>query len=124
MMTSEPDNLHVKNNFATTSFLLKQGLPRAHEVAKEIYQQQPTNPIICSTFAYSLHLQGRNQEAVEVVSKLAPGDRENPAFAVYFAAIYIQNGQTNEAYHCLALSQKADLLAEEKSLAEEIRKAM
>jgi thioredoxin-like negative regulator of GroEL len=124
MMSIQPDNLHVKNNFATTSFLLKQGLTRAHEVAREIYKLQPTNPIVCSTFAYSLHLQGRNKEAVEVVAKLAPVDRENPAFAVYFAAIYFQNGQTNEAYRYLALSQKAELLAEEKSLANEIRKAM
>ena len=63
LMSAEPDNLQVKNNFATTSFLLRQGLPAAHEIAREIYKQHPESPIICSTYAYSLHLQGRNREA-------------------------------------------------------------
>jgi len=124
MMSSEPSNLQVKNNFATTSFLLKQGLPAAHDVAKEIYQQDPGDPIICSTYAYSLHLQGRNKEAAAVVSNLSAKDQENPALAVYLAAIFLRNGQTNQACHCLALARENDLLAEEKTLAETIRKAM
>ena len=124
MMRAEPDNLQVRNNFATTSFLLKQGLPLAHEVAKGIYQQQPGNAVFCSTYAYSLHLQGRNKEAIELVSKLEAEELENPSFAVYFAAISLESGQTNQAHRYLELTQKTELLPEEKTLVEAIRRAM
>jgi len=124
MMNAQPGNILVRNNFATTAFLLKQGLPAAHEVAKEIHQQNPDNAVICSTYAYSLHLQGRNKEAIEQVSRIKVEDRESPAFAVYFAAISLQNGQTNQANHYLSLTSKTELLPEERALIEDLRRAM
>jgi len=124
MMHSEPNNLQVLNNFASTSFLLKQSLPTAHQVALENYRLQPANPIISSTYAYSLHLQRRHNEAAHIVSQLAPRDQENPALALYLAAIYLHAGQTNQARRCLSLVPETELLAEEKALAEEIRKVM
>jgi hypothetical protein len=46
----------IQNDLAVTSMLLKVNLPRAHELAKELYAQHPEEAFVVSTYAYSLHL--------------------------------------------------------------------
>ena len=57
----DPKDFEARNNLAATSLLLKLNLPKAHELAKEVYIQHPEEAIVISTYAYSLHLQGRSR---------------------------------------------------------------
>ena len=111
-------DLQAKNNLAATSLLLGQDLSRAHRLADELYSAQPGEPIVASTYAYSLHLRGRSGEALAVMERLQPGELESPALAVYYGLLLKSQGQGGKAVRYLALGRKGRLLPEEKVLAE------
>ena len=116
LMSVEPENTVVKNNFAATCLLLHQNLPRAHQAAREIYTQRPADPVVSSTYAYSLHIQGRSKEALDILQKIKQEDLEQPGIALYYGAILAANGETNRAGQYLARASKGAMLPEEKAL--------
>ena len=107
---------------AATSLLLKLNLSKAHALAKEVFTQHPKEAIVASTYAYSLHLQGRTKEGLGVLEKLSPGALETPSVALYYGLLLSASGETNKAAKYLDIAQKADLLPEEKALAAEAAK--
>ena len=117
-------NLHWKNNLAATSMLLRLNLPAAHELARETYAQNPDDGIIASTYAYSLHLQGRTKEGLGAFQKLKPETLDEPLVAFYYGLLLSAAGETNEAVKYLALGSKSELLPEERSLMAEASKAL
>ncbi|MGN6554944.1 MAG: hypothetical protein ACTHLW_14650 [Verrucomicrobiota bacterium] len=112
-----PKDVSLKNNVAATSLLLNDDLPRAHRLAKEVYDQRPEDAVVVSTYAYSLHLQGRTQEGLAVLDKLKPQSLEAPAAALYYGVLLSALHETNRATQFLKIAAKADpLLPEEKRL--------
>ena len=114
-----PKNFAAKNNLAATSLLLKLNLTQAHELAKEVFAQHPDQAIVTSTYAFSLHLQGRTKEGLAVLQKLKPEALETPSVALYYGLLLSATGETNQASKYLVIAKKADLLPEEKALAAE-----
>jgi Flp pilus assembly protein TadD len=94
-------------------------LRKAHELAKEVFAQNPDQPIIASTYAFSLHLQGRSKEGLAVMQKLKPDVLESPSVALYYGLLLSATGETNKAGKYLDIAQRSDLLPEEKALAAE-----
>jgi len=123
-MTANYDstNFVVQNNLAATSLLLKLNLSQAHELARELYASHPEEAIIASTYAYSLHLQGRTKEGLAVLEKLKPETLELPPVALYYGLLASAAGDHAKAGKYLALAQKANLLPEEKALLGEAAK--
>jgi thioredoxin-like negative regulator of GroEL len=122
MANYDSTNFQLQNNVAATSLLLKLNLSQAHEMAKELYASHPEDGIIASTYAYSLHLQGRTKEGVAVMEKLKPETLEQPPVALYYGLLISAAGEPAKAGKYLVLAQKAELLPEEKSLlAEAVR---
>ena len=113
---SGPTETTNRNNFASTSLLLKINLPRAHQTAREVYLHNPDDPVLCSTYAYSLHLQGRTQEGLAVFKRCSPKALRMPAVALYYATLLSANGAMDQAASCLALARTAQLLPEERRL--------
>ena len=109
-------NYVAQNNLAATSFLLKLNLPRAHELAKEVFTQHPEEPIVASTYAYSLHLQGRTQEGLAVLTKQKTEALEIPSVALYYGLLLSASGETNKADKYLGIAAQSKLLPEEKAL--------
>ena len=70
---------------------------------------------VVSTYAYSLHLQGRSREGLAALEKLKADDLERPSVALYGLLLNVNN-ETNRAEKYLALASKANLLPEEKIL--------
>ena len=70
MASYAPQNLAAQNNLAATSLLLRINLAKAHQTAKELFSQKPQEAIVASTYAYSLHLQGRTKDGLAVLAKL------------------------------------------------------
>src|SRR2546427_1247839 len=98
MMTSyDSRNFEAQNNLAATSLLLKLNLSKAHQLAKEVYSKHPEQPIIASTYAYSLYLQGRTKEAMATFEKLTPEALENSAVALYYGVVLSASGETDKA---------------------------
>jgi hypothetical protein len=117
MTSDDPSDPLPKNNLAATCLLLKHNLPRAHQLAYENYLRNPAQPIIASTYAYSLHVQGRTKEALVTFAKLSPEALETPGIALYYALLLTADGQTNiAAKYLAAASEQSNLLPEEKEL--------
>jgi tetratricopeptide (TPR) repeat protein len=122
MTSYAPGNFIAQNNLAATSLLLKLNLPRSHALAKEVFTQHPKEAIVTSTYAFSLHLQGRTKEGLGVLEKLPPEALENPPVALYYGLLLSASGETNKAAKYLGIARKADLLPEEKALVAEAAK--
>ena len=119
MTSYAPDNFIAQNNLAATSLLLKLNLSKAHALAKEAFTLHPKEAIVTSTYAFSLHLQGRTKEGLGVLQKLSSEALETPSVALYYGLLLSASGDTNKASKYLGIAQKADLLPEEKALAAE-----
>jgi tetratricopeptide (TPR) repeat protein len=119
MASYAPTNFAAQNNLAATSFLLKLNLPRAHELAKEVFSQHPDQAVVVSTYAFSLHLRGRTKEGLALLEQLKPKALETPAVALYYGLLLSATGETNKAGKYLDIARKSDLLPEEKALAAE-----
>jgi tetratricopeptide (TPR) repeat protein len=119
----DPNNIAVENNLAATSLLLGLNLPHAHALAKELYQNHPEEPVIVSTYAYSLYLQNRTAEGLAALEKLKPEKLELPSVAVYYGVLLSAAGEPGRAAKYLKLAQKSQLLPEEKALVAEAAKA-
>ncbi len=116
MSFQDPADTLVKNNLATTSLLLKLNLVRAHELAKDNYLRQGSQPAIASTYAYSLHLQGNTQGGLAVLDKLGEDALHSPSIGLYYGVLLAANNQQNKAATYLKIAETGDLLPEEQAL--------
>jgi hypothetical protein len=123
MVSADSKSYVAQNNLAATCLLLRLNLPKAHELAKAVYAQHPEEAIVVSTYAYSLHLQGRTPEGLAVLAKLKAEALETPSVALYYGVLLAAAGDTNKADRYLGIAQKADCLPEEKALLRMARSA-
>ena len=112
-------NFVAQNNWVATSLLLKLDLPKAHGQAKDLFAKHPGEAVIASTYAYSLHLQGKTREGLAVLEKLKPEVLENPSVALYYGVLLSASGDAGKAARYVGISQKAGLLPEERALADQ-----
>ena len=118
-----PQNAALKNNLACTALLLKTNLTQANLWAAEAYAQAPTNADVVATYAYALHLRGRNQEGLAALQKLEPAQLEKRSVALYYGVLLSAMGKTGEAAPYLQIARtKGQLLPEEKQLLAETDK--
>lgn len=117
---NHPDLIFTKNNFAATSLLLNQQMSRANEIARDLFTRYPSNEVLASTYAYSLFIQGKREDAIKAFAAVKPEALENPSVALYYGVI-LGKSSPIEAAKYLDLAAKGDLLPEEKTLLTEAR---
>ena len=122
-MQRDPTDKLARNNFTMLSLLSGKDLATAHQNASELYAGEPRNLVFASTYAFSLHLQGRTKEGIEVLRALKPDELANPAVAVYYGVLLAAAGEAQAAKDYLDKSAKAFLLPEELALVTSARKA-
>ncbi|MDR3412354.1 MAG: hypothetical protein P4L87_15680 [Formivibrio sp.] len=113
-----PSNLAIKNNLAMTALLLDAQEINPHVLAREVYQQAPTNASYISTYAFSLHLQNKDGEALKVIERLSPQKLQDPSIAGYYSLILQATGNKQKARTYMDLAFKGTLLPEEKKIFE------
>jgi predicted Zn-dependent protease len=106
----------IRNNLASTALLLGVNLPQAHEQALEVFRQQPENPTVVSTYAFSLHLQGKYAEALGAMEKLGVEALSEPPVCLYYGLVLAAAGQHQKAAKYLETSRAGELLPEERAL--------
>jgi hypothetical protein len=111
-----PSDLAMKNNLAMTALLLDAQELKPHELAREVYEKSPTNAAYISTYAFSLHLQKKDAEALKVIERLKPQELQNPSIAGYYGLILKATGNGAKAKTYFELASKAKLLPEEQKL--------
>ncbi len=114
----DPGNVVARNNYAATSLLLGLDLERACEMARQLRSEHPEDPVIASTYAFSLHLQGCTAEGLTALEGLPAEVLEQPGLALYYGVLLSATGQTNQVDRYLALASSASLLPEERLLLE------
>ena len=115
-LTRTPSDLSAKNNLAMTAMLLDAKELKPHDLAREVYQQAPTNSSFAATYAYSLYVQGKKAEALKVMQQIKPKDLESPSIAGYYGLILKATGGGASAGVYLDKASKAALLPEERKL--------
>jgi len=124
LVRTTPSDLAAKNNLAVTALLLNASEMRPHDLAREVYEKASTNAYYASTYAFSLHLQDKNAEALKIFGKLKPQELEDPALAAYYGMVLRANGQGAQAKKYLELAAKARLLPEERKLIDKAKAGM
>jgi Flp pilus assembly protein TadD len=122
LMQQDPKDKLARNNFTMLSLLIGKDLLTAHKDAAELHSNEPRNPVFASTYAFSLYLQGRSKEGMEVLRALKPEELADPAVAVYYGLLLAADGETQAAKDYLDKSAKAFLLPEELALVAAARK--
>jgi hypothetical protein len=112
----DANDFAAKNNLAATSLLLNLQTNKAHEMAHEAWLKATNNVAFASTYAWSLHLQGRTAEGLAVLDALPPERLESPGVALYYGAMQVAVNAPAKAKKHLALAETGQLLPEEKTL--------
>ena len=114
----EPGNPVAKNNVASLALLLGEDEPEAVRLAAELYKLSPTQPVIASTYALSLHRQKRTAEAVGILSRLPPAALADPAVAACYGFLLAENGEHEKARPFIEAAdrQKDQLMPEEAAM--------
>jgi len=111
-----PSDLVAKNNLAMMALLLDAKELKPLDLAREVYQQAPTNSSFAVTYAYALYTLGKSAEALKVMQGIKPQDLHSPNRAGYYGLILKATGSNAEAKVYLDLTSKAALLPEEQRL--------
>lgn len=115
-LKSSPSDITAKNNLALVALLLGAKEFKPNDLAREAYQQAPTNSYFAATYAYSLYAQGKKAEALKVMQQIKPQDLERPATAGYYGIILKAAGDNAKAAIYLEKASKGALLPEERKL--------
>jgi hypothetical protein len=116
LYSANPSNIRLENNLATVLMLLKSDPPKASRLALESYTAATNNPFFACTYAYSLLLQSKPDEAARIVGTLNTNTLKNPSIAAYYGVVEAKAGHKNAAEQALKLAQTAKLLPEEMEL--------
>lgn len=117
-VSANPTDLSARNNLAMTALLLSAWELRPHDLAREVYGKAPADPDYASTYAFSLHLQEKNEDALKVLEELTPQQLEDPAVACYYGVVLQAAGNGEKAKKYFDLAVKGRLLPEERKLLE------
>lgn len=112
----DPNDRASRNNYAMVSLLVNNDLAYAHKAAAELHAAEPESPVFASTCAFSLHLQGRTKEAIEILRALGLDKLDDPSLALYYGVFLAADGQKETARGYLKRAETAFMLPEETAL--------
>lgn len=115
-LKAHPDSIVAKNNVAMYSLLLKTNLADAHRLAAELFQAQPKNPIIISTYAFSLYVQGQPKEALKTFETIPVWQIKDPGLMAYYGIFLTACAQAQKGQDYLDKASRGNLLPEEQEL--------
>jgi tetratricopeptide (TPR) repeat protein len=116
VQASDPIDARLKNNLANVFLLRNAEVQKANRLAREAYDAAPNDPFFASTYAYSLLLQNRRDEALKVFAGVKTNYLRIPTVAAYYGVVEAQCGHGDIAKDPLARAEAAALLPEEKEL--------
>ena len=124
MLERQPTNIVAQNNWASLALLLNTNVARAHEIARQVYDRGTNNFAFVSTYAWSLHVQGKSAEALKLMDTLKPAELNDPSVAGYYGAILGAAGQKEKARTYLDRTVGAPLLPEELQMVSDARRKL
>jgi hypothetical protein len=116
----DPSNPTRKNNYAFLSLLLIGASAHSESLAQEASAANPRVPEWAATYAYSLHLTGKDSEAKRVMGNLPAEALSRPGIALYYAIVLAANGDYPHARQSLENLNPNGMLPEEQKLASDL----
>ncbi len=119
-----PSDLDARNTLAMTALLLDAREMEPRQIALELYRLSPTNSSFATTYAFSLHQQGKNAEALKVLDGLDPQLLETAYVAPCYGIVLEATGNHIKAKKFLDLASKFPMLPEELALIESAKRKL
>ncbi|PYJ75938.1 MAG: hypothetical protein DME77_07725, partial [Verrucomicrobia bacterium] len=117
---SSPKEAPITADLARLGLNLDQNNKQSQDLAKEAYDQAPSEANCAVTYAFALDRLGRNAEGLEIIKKLPPNQLHDPHAAVY-VALLLANANQVEAKDYIASTDETKIYVEEKKLLDEAR---
>jgi thioredoxin-like negative regulator of GroEL len=116
---ASPNENGITNNLARLGLNIEQNTKQAQQLAKQAYEHAPDDPNCAVTYAFSLYVQGRTTEGLEILQKLPPEALHESHRAVYAAVLLLDENQTDGAKEYIQVAKRGPIYAEEKRLLED-----
>src|ERR1700730_4628085 len=118
---TSPNEITIMTSLARIGLNIEQNTKQAQDLAKQAYERAPDDRSCAITYAFSLYVQGRTTEGLEVLKKLPPEALHDSHNAVYAAVVLLDLNQNDAAREYIQAAKRGPLYAEEKRLLEDDR---
>lgn len=118
---TSPNETGISCNLARLGLNIDQNTKQAQELAKQAYARAPADVNCAVTYAFSLYVQGRTPEGLDIIRKLTPEATHEPHNAVYVAVLLLDVNQAEAAKEYIQAAKRGPLYVEEKRLLEDER---
>ncbi|MEY2525726.1 MAG: hypothetical protein QOE73_497 [Verrucomicrobiota bacterium] len=116
---ASPNEIGIIANLARLGLNIDQNTKQAQQLAKQAYERAPDDVSCGVTYAFSLYVQGRTSEGLEILQKLPPEALHEPHAAVYTAILLLDENQTDGAKEYIQVAKRGPIYVEEKRLLED-----
>src|SRR5437764_21776 len=116
---ASPNEIGITCNLARLGLNIDQHTKQAQQLAKQAYDRAPDDVNCAVTYAFSLYVQGRTTEGLEILQKLPPEALHESHAAVYAAVLLLDVNQTDGAKEYIQVAKHGPIYAEEKRLLED-----
>ncbi len=116
---TSPDEPLIAAEYARLSLLLDRNREEGRRVAKEAFDQSPTEPPCAVAEALFLNAEGRTADGIAILQKLPPEKLHDPRVALYLAVLLLNDGKPDAAREFIDEANSGFVFPEEKKLLEE-----
>jgi thioredoxin-like negative regulator of GroEL len=116
---TSPNEIGIMANLARLGLNIDQNTKQAQQLAKQAYERAPDDVSCAVTYAFSLYVQGRSTEGLEILQKLPPEALHESHAAVYAAVLLLDENQTDGAKEYIQVAKRGPIHIEEKHLLED-----
>lgn len=118
---NSPNDIEISANLARLGLNIDQNTKQAQELARQVYDRAPDDVNCAITYAFSLYVQGRTMEGLDVIRKLPPETMRESHNAVYAAVLLLDVNLSDAAKDYIQSAKRGPLYTEEKRLLEDER---
>ena len=115
---TSPNETAITANLARLGLNIDQNTKQDQDLAKAAYDRAPNDVNCAVTYAFSLYVQGRTSEGLDVIKKLSAESLHDPHAAVYVAVLLLDENQI-AAKEYIDAAKRGHIFAEEKRLLED-----
>src|SRR6266550_3553656 len=116
---TSPEEPLIAAEYARLSIILDRNQSEGQRVAKEAFDQAPTEPPCVVAQALSLNSQGRTPEGIVILQKLPPEKLQDARVALYLAVLLVSDGKADAAHEFIDAANSGFAFPEEKKLLQE-----
>jgi predicted Zn-dependent protease len=116
---TSPEEPLIASEYARLSIILDRNQSEGQRVAKEAFDQAPTEPPCVVSQALSLNSQGRTPEGIAILQKLPAEKLHDARVALYLAVLLLNDGKADTAHEFIDAANSGFVFPEEKKLLQE-----